>query len=406
MSKTVNRLSLFLAIIFLILLFGVLALYFFYQEPLKSALNGNNRLNYLKELIIPRREGKVIYGFLPYWNIKDFSLQPELTHLAYFSLTIAADGSIISREGNYAEPGYNNFNSDNFLEIANRARLQETQLELVLSQFDNDDITDLLSDDQAQLNLINSIDAILLAYPVSGINIDIEYSGEVNQELKDNYLQLIRRVSQHLNQKYDNVTLSIDVYASAASNENTIWDIQKIETEVDYIIVMAYDFHSRLSAQAGPVAPLFSEGDSWSKDINQQLKKFLDIVDRRKLLLGIPFYGYGWQTESTEPNANTFKGSGFTVSYKSIQQILGINQNRGEWQSVEVITKGWDANALSPYISYQQEGKNYLVYYEDQESIAYKIEYAKQLNLAGIAIWALGYEGQDRELWSIIDEKL
>jgi len=30
------------------------------------------------------------------------------------------------------------------------------------------------------------------------------------------------------------------------------------------------------------------------------------------------------------------------------------------------------------------------------------MEYVRQLDLAGIAIWALGYEGQTRELWDVV----
>ena len=70
------------------------------------------------------------------------------------------------------------------------------------------------------------------------------------------------------------------------------------------------------------------------------------------------------------------------------------------------VKTGWDENALSPYISYQEDGENYLIYYENPQSLSYKLEYAKQLNLAGIAIWALGYEGSDRDLWEVIQEKL
>lgn len=406
MSKTIQRLSLFFALVFVLLLAALLASYFFYQQPLKSALNGNNRLSYLKELIIPRRDKKIIYGFLPYWNLRDFALQPELTHLAYFSLTIAADGSLITQTGASLEPGFNNFSAERFLEISNQARQQNTQVELVLSQFDNDDIYQFVNDEKAHLTLINSLDSLLQAYPISGLNIDIEYSAAVDEQLRQNFVTFIRKLDWYLDSKYDQVNLSIDVYASAASNDALIWDIAALEPYLDYIIVMAYDFHSRLSTQAGPVAPLFSEDDSWSKNINQQLKKFLDHVDRSKLLLGIPFYGYGWQTDSNQPRANTFQGSGFTVSFKSAQQILGQLADRGDWRDVEVITKGWDADALSPYISYQENGEDYLIYYEDPQSISYKLEYAKQLNLAGIAIWALGYEGSDRQLWQVIADRL
>jgi len=171
---------------------------------------------------------------------------------------------------------------------------------------------------------------------------------------------------------------------------------------------MAYDFHQRSSSQAGPVAPLFSESENskWNKDINQNLKLFLDQIPREKILLGIPFYGYGWQTDSNNPKANTFEDTGFTVSYKKAKELLTLSENgntdENTWKGATQIKKSFDSDALSPYITYKQDGEFYTIYYEDSESISYKLEYARQLNLAGIAIWALGYEDNDRELWQVI----
>ena len=91
------------------------------------------------------------------------------------------------------------------------------------------------------------------------------------------------------------MTLSIDVYAGASDNKQ-LWDIPALAPVVDYIVVMAYDFHRRSSPQAGPVAPLFGGSELWDSDINEHLRKFLEYVPREKILLGVPFYGYEWQT--------------------------------------------------------------------------------------------------------------
>lgn len=408
MSALTKKLSLFLAIFLLLVMAVVMAFYFLYQGPLQSVLSKNSQLQYLQEIILPKREDKMVLGFLPYWNLTTFTLQPELKELAYFSLTITADGNLLTRSApGETEPGYNKLQSDEFLEISNAALTQGSKLQLVFSQFDNDDIAAFLRNEKAQLNFYQNLDSLLAAYNFSGINIDIEYSGEVDQSLRDGYSTFLRKLDWYLANKYPNVSIGIDVYASAAAeNSNSIWDIPALEPYVDQIIVMAYDFHSKVSTQAGPVAPLFSEEGSWKTDINQHLKEFLDQVDRKKILLGIPFYGYGWQTDSKEANANTYPKTGFTVSYQKAKELLGQSPSQGTWDQVTQVKTGWDENALSPYISYQEDGENYLIYYENPQSLSYKLEYAKQLNLAGIAIWALGYEGSDRDLWEVIQEKL
>lgn len=403
MSKIFFSIFLFLLLIFTILF----SINIFYDIPLSSSINNNSRLRYLKELIIPKKEKRVVYGFLPYWNAKDVKLEKELTHLSYFGLNILANGEImIKDEDGNLDPGYRLMNEELFLDLAQKMQTQNGQVELVLKQFNADDINAFISNEKAHLKFFESLDSLLLAYPISGINIDIEYSGDNSQALRANFVTFIRKLDWYLETKYKNIALSVDVYASAASNPQSIWDIDAISQYVDYIIVMAYDFHQRSSEQAGPVAPLFSENGQWDKDINQHLKIFFEQAPREKILLGIPFYGYGWRTDSNQPKANTYKDTGFTVSYKKAKELLGLangqTSDESTWIGAKQIKKSFDENALSPYITYEQDGELYTIYYEDPESIAYKLEYARQLNLAGIAIWALGYEDNNRELWQAI----
>ena len=70
------------------------------------------------------------------------------------------------------------------------------------------------------------------------------------------------------------------------------------------------------------------------------------------------------------------------------------------------VEEHWNENALSPYLTYVEDGETFVLYYEDSRSLSYKLDYVNQLDLGGIAIWALGYEGDSRELWDVINRKL
>ncbi len=343
--------------------------------------------------------GKVVYGFIPYWNLQKVAIQPELTHLGYFSLTIAADGSLVTKgEDGNEEPGFNKLKSDQLLDLSNELQAQGGQVELVLSQFYADDITAFLLSQKSQDNFFVSLDNILLAYPFAGINIDIELAGSATPQLRDNMSLFMTRLRQHLDRKYDKVGLSIDVYASAARN-NQLWDVPRLEPSVDYFVIMAYDFHRRTSPQAGPVAPLFGGRELWDSDINQHLQEFVRQVPSKKLLLGVPFYGYEWQTTSREAQSHTFPDSGSTASFERVLKLL----ERREELKVE---EHWNEDALSPYLSYIEDGEIYVIYYENSRSLSYKLDYVNQLDLGGIAIWALGYEANSRELWDVVGRKL
>lgn len=383
----------------IIILATSLTVYLLGEPQLLSPITQNTSFKFLtgKNYLDPNQQ-KVVYGFLPYWNINKTALQPELTHLAYFGLTLAGDGNIITRTSEGGEPGYGKLQSETFFQLTNQIPNKQTQEELVLIQFNNQDIVSLLSSEKAHQNLLENIDSLLLAYPFSGINIDIEYSGTVTPYLREKMTQLVATINHHLDQKYDNVTLSIDVYASAASSDS-IWDVEKIAPEVDYIVIMAYDFHRRSSNTAGPVAPIFGGKTLWDSDINNHLKEFLKVADKDKLLLGVPFYGYEWQTTSDDPQALTIPNTGVTASYQRIQEVLEQSEELG-------VTEHWNEEALSPYLVFQEDGVTHIIYFDNSRSLSYKLDFVNQLDLKGIAIWALGYEGDYRELWDIIRRKL
>jgi spore germination protein YaaH len=372
------------------------SLWYFQETPVISPLSSLTTFNFINQLI--SSNDKIVYGFVPYWTLDDVEVQPELTHLAYFGLTIGADGSIITRQDGGLEPGYHNLQSDKFLELSQQMNTQNKSVEIVLSQFDNDTIVSLLTNKKSTQNLLTSLDSILLAYPVNGINLDIEYAGPITDSLRSKMVDLVAAINQHLEQKYEHIQLSIDMYASAASRRQ-IWDVENIGPNVDYIVVMAYDFHQRSSSQAGPVAPLFGGDESWDSDINQHLADFVKLVPKEKLLLGVPFYGYEWQTTSREPQAHTFPKTGSTASFKRVKNIMSESE-------VLQVEEGWNEQALSPYLSYIEDNEIFVVYYENSRSLSYKLDYVNQLNLGGISIWALGYEDSTRELWDVIDRKL
>lgn len=368
------------------------------REPLLiSPLSERSFSRFFSEFPHPKTQKKV-YGFLPYWNMRHAALQPELTHLAYFALTIGEDGAVVTQSGGGTEPGYHQLQSETFWEMQRTLQARGGQTDIVVSQFSNPTIEAFLGSTAAQAQFLQSLDSLLLAYPFDGVNLDIEYAGRASPELRGQYTQFVQAVSTQLRAKHPGVELSVDVYANAALRP-MLWEIEKLAPLVDYIIIMAYDFHRSSSPIAGPVAPLFAKEAGWSESISRSLQAFVERAPADKLLLGIPFYGYEWQTTAAEPAAFTFPNSGAVASYRRVQELLTQKETLG-------IQEHWDEHALAPYLTYSQGDKHVMVYYENAQSIAHKLEYVNQLDLAGIAIWSLGYEGDSRDLWESIDRQL
>lgn len=397
-SMTKQRYFALLALGISVTILGMLFWLVNHNSELLSPVTGDSNFSFLQILQSPQQEKKIVYGFLPYWNVDKVTLQPELTQLAYFSLTVQGDGNLRYSADGGSEPGYARLQSDSFLSIVQAAQTQGTGVELVIAQFNSDAITAFLNSETAQEKFFNSLDSVLLAYPFSGVNIDIEYNGTVTDDLRDNFVTFIQRLDEHLETNHPGTRLSIDVYGSAASKK-LIWDLPRIAPKVDYVIMMAYDYHRRSSVVSGPVAPLFGADSTWDSDIIKHLNDLVTQVPAKKIILGIPFYGYEWRTTSRESGDATYPNSGSTASFSRVQELLSKKDELD-------LQEHWDESALSPYLTYVEDGEIFTIYYENSRSLSYKTDLVRQLDLAGIAIWALGYEGEYRELWDVIGNKL
>lgn len=342
-----------------------------------------------------------VYGFAPFWNLQRTTIQPELTHFAYFSLPITEAGELDGITTTGRSVSKTRWESERLRNTAMKLR-DDQEFAIVFTQFNNASIRKILASPSALHRYQESVAELLETspYPITSVNIDIEYTGEASAELRGQYIEFVKRTRAVLDQqqKQKRIELSFCVYASAA-NKPWIWDIKALAPHVDHIVVMAYDFHHSSSPVAGPVAPVFGGKRYWDSDIITHLEEFIAIVPAEKLILGIPFYGYEWQTTSRDSRASVFPGTGSTASYTRVQEII---RERAE----QNLQEHWDELALSPYLTFTKNNRSHVIYYEDERSLSYKLDLVRDLNMAGIAIWALGYENDAREPWDVIRQKL
>lgn len=342
------------------------------------------------------RSSFVVYGYLPYWTRAEARFAPELTHVSYFSLGIQADGRILNIPKENREPGYNAYQKGVLGNL--RTEIGSGQkLELTITMMDQEAIPIFVASPSARQQFVQDLATVIDNAPITGINIDVEYNGIVDETLQDSFTSLISQVRTLLNTHSPPLSLSIATYGDAGTLQR-VTNIHDIAPHVDHIIIMAYDYHSRKSPRVGPVSPLYGKSaGKWEADIMNDLKSYTDAVPSEKILLGIPFYGYEWQIEDpSDPNSFAIPRTGATATYKRVQEILKRPN----------ITKIMDPLAFSPYLLFTERGKNHILYYEDAQSLELKLQLVRQANLGGIAIWALGYEGETMELWKTIGERL
>ena len=69
-------------------------------------------------------------------------------------------------------------------------------------------------------------------------------------------------------------------------------------------------------------------------------------------------------------------------------------------------TLDWDETALAPRAIYTEKGQIFQIYFDNETSLGLKYDLVNQSGIAGIGIWALGYDGEYPNLWNLLAEKL
>jgi spore germination protein len=323
---------------------------------------------------------KIKYGFLPYWNLAAVSVGhlEGLTHLSYFSLTPNADGSLKTHTNpRELDPGWFNLNKESTLALFAQAKQAGLKTHVVISQFDDQVIVSLLENPTAHEKLTSEILQLISKYGFDGVNIDFEpTSGLANESA--NFTAFITTLNHQLKTTNPALQVFLDIYPGAAGNPG-LWQLSELTFLVDQFVVMTYDYHRKSSLQAGPIAPLYSQSDH---NILHHLSQVTKVVPLELVILGIPNYGYRWQTVSSDLYAKTFPNTGQTVKFKDIANHLA------EWEYQSF----WDQDTYSMWYATEKKGLKYQLHFDSPEAIILKHELVNQSSMAGIAIWAIGYD--------------
>lgn len=334
-----------------------------------------------------------VIGFLPSWmasqNVKVNT--KAMTQIIYFGLGVNASGEIVMfSEKNEPTFEWLYFTSDYFSNLKIEAKKNNTKVIIAFKMFDNENIDNLISNSESTKRFTKYAISILKKYDLDGINLDLEYftdSDFPTIRYMTNFLQYVSTALKNENPKY---LLTVDVNATVILSDKA-YDMVKMGELADQIIVMAYDYHNPSSLFAGPVSPI--DGELNEHSIKESINSLVGRVSMDKVILALPFYGYEWETTSRANKSSIVPNSGALATYKRVKELL---DNRDD------VVKHWDEKAQSPWLVYQQSGAIKQIYYEDEESIKAKMDYVKENNLGGIAIWALGYEGKYQDIWDVI----
>ena len=243
---------------------------------------------------------------------------------------------------------------------------------------------------EARQTLIANIITLIQGRGAHGVNVDVE---ALPSGLGDSFTDFMIDLSEQLNDTLPDAEVSI---AAPAVNWSGTFNIPVLKDYIDFFMVMGYDYYWNGSSQAGSVSPLYSMTGYYDYNFSKTISYYQSQgVPNSQLILGVPYYARQWPTEGQfAPSATNGYGTAYTYRY--------IKINSSGYYSVE--NMHLEPNSFSPYYSFQNN--DWVQCFIDNEySMGKKYDQVNRRNLAGIGIWALGYDDGFTELWDLIANK-
>jgi len=362
-----------------------------------------------------------VAGWLPYWRAASSTrdVVPNLGALTTahpFGLYVQEDGTIQDTLRITEEP---------WTSFIVAAKIQKVRVIPTLVWTDGQAIHTVLSNTRSRAKLVKDIVALTVQSGWDGIDIDFESKWA---ETKPYFSAFLRELYPAMGNKW--VYCTIESRTPLASRYDTIPaniayanDYVEINKYCDRVQVMAYDqgtIDLELNrSTVGPYAPIADI--RW---VEKVMREAMKTIAPRKLVIGIPTYGYEYQVEPRSQGGYTYSRMwAFNPRYATdIAATLGLTPMRtagGELQVFylpEVLSRkdgktvndassanlGVPANALSNTATAPSVRTAFNVMsWGDNTSVAQKINLAKRLGLRGVAIFKLD-GGQDPNIWNTL----
>lgn len=350
----------------------------------------------------------------------------RVTHLIYAFADIAPDtehpepnGKVLE-DGTVYMPDINDIRA-NFQSLAN-IKKKYPHLKTILSIGGwtySVNFSDTAADPDKRQRFVDSAYSLMTNYGFDGIDIDWEIPVEGGNNIKhrpedkQNYTALLQALRDKIG---DDKLLTIAGPARPKYNENI--EVEKIGEIVDWINVMAYDYHGPWMGTENAVtnfnAPLYADysapipkGVTHDLNIDATVRSLLTLgLPAEKIVLGLSFYGRGFSGVTPGPNKD-----GLYQTY--------TGHPKGTWPDekgqASAVFDYWDLHdnyigqpGWQDYYNHQagaawlfNEEEGIFIGYDSPQTIWNKCAYLASLNLGGAMMWEASNDRYNQLLYVV-----
>ncbi|XP_065368948.1 probable chitinase 10 [Calliphora vicina] len=324
------------------------------------------------------------------------ALDPALcTHLNYGFIGIDETGHLHIKDRNLdlsSNKGRGN------LRIFNDLKLKNPQVKTLLSvggSQSSRNFSTTAADPEKISTFVESALHYIKRYGFDGLDLDWEYPNQYHSIKNNNDRENLVTLLQHLKEGFEPYGYLLTAAIGPAEYSPQLsYNISEMVKYLDFINVMAYDLHGPWESEIGHNAPLYAGSLDTTERAKQHsfdgLAKYWlsQGTPRNKLVMGIPFYARSYTVKDSGNHSTGAPhiGRGIGGQYTKEAGILGynemcemFNQEKYNWHFE------WDSIQKVPFAYNNSQW----ISYDNETSIALKVDYVKNETLGGIMIWTI-----------------
>ncbi|KAI1729037.1 glycosyl hydrolases family 18 domain-containing protein [Ditylenchus destructor] len=280
--------------------------------------------------------------------------------------------------------------SDELIQPYVRLKTVNPQLKILITLTpENEAMSKVVLSIELMNKMLSTVEEYMERNNLDGFDYDWEFpvwSENAKRTDRDGFSTLLQKSRDKFNSKAKKYLLSIAVAAPYTIVDHA-YDIEAINIHVDLVQIMNYDFHfySKYEPFTGFNAPLKAQPYELSvlgrMNSDYSTKYWLSAgLNSSKLVFGMPTYGRGYTLLSPESHSlyAIATGPSFYGENEDYALMCQLMNKTG-------VTYVWNENAATPYLYFVREW----IGFEDLRSVVAKTQYAKELGVAGVMIFAL-----------------
>ena len=241
--------------------------------------------------------------------------------------------------------------------------------------FNSQRAVDVLENENIENTLILSIKSKLEERDYLGVDIDFEYVPPENKAEYANFISRLREEISPLGYK-----TFVSVAPKTSSDQRGLLyeahDYSLLGAAADYVLVMTYEWGYTYGPPMA-IAPI--------DKVRQVLEYAVSVIPKEKILMGVPNYAYDW----VRPYVQGTRA-------ESMSNTEAVNRARRVGAQIM-----FDSQAMTPYYTYYENGRDHIVWFEDARSVKARMELINELSIAGLSVWNITSFYQP--LWSTVN---